>query len=117
MGMKIKLTLTDDDGRSYDGIAELKAITSPQSPGQKQKKTTAAAESQVKGLPEHILALREKSYFREPRTSSEVHSTLLEAYPCLPNRVQVALLRLHKQRELRKAVKKTGGQEYAAYVW
>ena len=56
-------------------------------------------------------------FFREPRTPREVHDKLLETYHCLPNRVQMALLRLHRKRELRKTVKQIGDQEHTAYAW
>ena len=113
--MKIELTLTDDEGRKFQGIAELRAVTAPRNSA--GKGSGAAVEVEVKGLPEHILALREKNFFREPRTSAEVHVALLETYHCVPNRVQMALLRLLRSRELRKAVKKIGDREHAAYVW
>jgi hypothetical protein len=114
MGMKLELTLTDDQGRTYQGIAQLKAVSGARN---SVKKSNRSAAGPVKGLPGHILALREKNFFREPRTPAEVHATLLETYHCVLNRVQMALLRLHRKRELRKAVKKIGNQDHAGYVW
>jgi hypothetical protein len=111
--MKIEFTLTDDNGKNYHGIAELSAIALRRSVDQ----GPVHSAPEVRGLPEHILALREADFFHEPRTPVEVHAKLVETYHCLLNRVQMALLRLQRRRELRKTVKKIGDQEHAAFVW
>jgi hypothetical protein len=113
--MRIEFTLTDEDGRNYQGMAELSAIAPRQRADHSQ--TRAAVELEAKGLPEHILAPREADFFREPRIPSEVHAKLFETYNCLLNRVQMALLRLQRKRELRKTVKRIGDKEHAAFVW
>jgi len=112
--MRITFTVTDNDGHTYEGAAELKPsdrpIATPNSPQEE-------AQAEQKGLPERIIALRDGGFFREPRTPNEVHTKLLEGYHCALNRVQMALLRLQRRRELRKATKRVGDQECAAYVW
>ncbi|SRR5439155_9318123 len=67
-------------------------------------------------LPDHILKLRDTGFFDSAKTSSEVHARLQTKYPCEPNRVAMALLRLHRRRELRKASKATGGRKQVAFV-
>jgi hypothetical protein len=113
--MRVELRLTDDDGMNYQGIAELTRVASV--PGPEEGLAHITVETEVKGLPGHILALREAGFFHEPRTPSEAHAKLLETYHCLLNRVQMGLLRLHRRRELRKTTKKIGDQEHVAYVW
>jgi len=49
--------------------------------------------------------------------AAEVHAKLQESYYCVLNRVQMALLRLQKKRELRRAVKRIGDHDEIAYVW
>jgi hypothetical protein len=113
--LRIEFTLTDADGKTYRGIAELTASA----PGGEMNvgRVQATIATKPKGLPDHILALREAGFFREPRSSSEVHAKLMESYHCLPDRVQMALLRLYRRRDLRKTVKKDGDQEQSAYTW
>jgi len=113
--MKIEFTLTDDNGKNYRGMAELGAVAPRRGTHEGRGYPTAPLEA--KRLPEHILALRETNFFREPRTPSEVHAKLLETYNCLLNRVQMALLRLQRRKELRKTVKKIGDEEHGAFVW
>jgi hypothetical protein len=117
--MKIEFTIIDGNGNRYSGSADLVAETGgavsvqpPPSP-----EPNGAEEESRKGLPDHILELRVKGFFREPRTPGDVHQELQSAYPCLVDRVQMALLRLQRRRELRKATKRVGDQEKAAYVW
>lgn len=112
--MKIEFTLFDDKGINFQGVAELKA-SSPVANA--MSRPLLVEQSIHKRLPELILALRDSGFFHEPRTAGEVHVKLLETYNCLLNRVQMALLRLHRRRELRKTVKKAGDQERTAYVW
>jgi hypothetical protein len=112
--MKIEFTLIDDSGNNYQGFAELKA---PSLGATGASRAPAVAQSEQQGLPVRILILRDSGFFREPRTPSEVHAKLLETYSCLLNRVQMAVLRLHRRRELRKTIKKVGDHENTAYVW
>jgi len=112
--MKIEFVLIDDDGKSYRGSAELTTATPPIA---RAREVRAARRAEPTALPDHVLALREAGFFREPRTASEVHAKLQETYHCLLNRVQMALLRLLKKRELRKAIKKTNDREQTGYVW
>jgi hypothetical protein len=113
--VKIEFTLVDDTGNTYQGTAQLRAV-GPASAA-KDVRPLAAGNIDPKGLPAHILALRESGFFREPRTAAEVHAGLSETYHCLIDRVQMALLRMQRKRELRKATKRIGEQDFAAYVW
>lgn len=117
--MRIKITVVDDEGKQYHGAADL-----TEGPGQgtpdAQLGSIADSESkqrQPKGLPGHILALRGDGFFSEPRTPNEVHEKLQRNYRCLLDRVQMALLRLQRRRELRKAMKRDGDGDKVAYVW
>jgi hypothetical protein len=110
--MRIEFTLVDDAGHTYQGTAELKAVAVA-----RNARPLPSGKTDPKGLPAHILALREGGFFREPRTAGEVHSKLAETYHCLLDRVQMALLRLRRRRELRKASKTIGDQNCDAYVW
>ena len=67
-------------------------------------------------LPDHILSLRDTGFFDAPRTSVEVWDRLQSKYPCEPNRVAMALLRLQRRRKLRKASKSNEGRKQLAYV-
>jgi len=119
--MRIEFTIVDDHGRRYSGAADLGDASVDPTDGVRaaihREERSNPQDPVARGLPDHILHLRESGFFREPRTSSEVHQKLQEAYSCLPDRVQMALLRLQRRRELRKAVKKVGDQEKTAYVW
>ena len=68
-------------------------------------------------LPDRVLELRDKEFFREPRTAREVHEELRSIYPCEPDRVAMALLRLKDRKTLRKASKVVDGKRQIAYVW
>jgi len=68
-------------------------------------------------LPACILKLRDEGTFKQPRTAKEAHAKLQSYYPCDLNRVDVALLRLQKRRQLRKASKGVGDKKQVAYVW
>ncbi len=80
------------------------------------KKSEVVADSKMT-LPKHILALREKDFFKQPKVSSDVHVKLSPSYPCDLNRVEVALVRLHKRRKLRKTSKLVNKKRLTAYVW
>ncbi len=119
--MRIEFILIDDEGKRYSGSAELvdvpggvsEALSAATYRGQPSEKE----DSLTRALPNHILRLRDEGFFREPRTSTEVHDKLQQTYSCLSDRVQMALLRLQRRRELRKATKKIGDREKTAYVW
>jgi len=68
-------------------------------------------------LPNLILKLRDDRFFSQPKSVSEVHKKLQPIYPCDFNRVEVALLRLYKKRQLRKTSKMVGSKKIIAYVW
>lgn len=76
-----------------------------------------ASDASRRGLPAHILALRGKGYFKEPKTAAEVHRKLTTNYRCEPDRVAMALLRLQRRKQLRKSSKKVGKKKQVAYVW
>ena len=68
-------------------------------------------------LPEHIIALRENRFFKQPKIALEVHAKLQPTYPCDMNRVEVALVRLRKAGKLRKSSKVIKKKRLVAYVW
>ena len=80
------------------------------------KKSKVATGSRMT-LSKHILVLREKDFFKQPKISSEVHTNLEASYPCALNRVEVALVRLHKRRMLRKTSRLVNKKRFTAYVW
>ena len=85
----------------------------PPQPGS-EKDSGGSAET---GLPDHIIALRSQGFFKEPRTAREVQQKLRPVYSCEVDRVSMALLRLKKRKELRKASRVTEGKRQVAYVW
>lgn len=119
--MRIEFTIIDDHGSRYSGAADLG--TAPVDPTHNvrtaihREERSKPQDSASKGLPDHILHLRKDGFFREPRTPQEVHEKLQETYSRLVDHVQMALLRLQRRRELRKAVKRAGDKEKTAYVW
>lgn len=71
-----------------------------------------------KGLPARILELRNSRFFVVPKIDAEVHKKLeSDKYYCELNRVSMALFRLAKKNELRKASKIVEGKTRIAYVW
>jgi len=70
-----------------------------------------------KTLPAWILKLRDEGQFKQPKTAREAHAKLQSYFPCDLNRVEVALLRLQKRKQLRKASKVVGDKKQVAYVW
>jgi hypothetical protein len=73
--------------------------------------------SDSKALPAHILKLRDKDFFKGPKTAGEVREKLKSTYPCEHDRVAMALLRLQRRRLLRKSSKVIGDKKQLAYVW
>ncbi len=119
--MRIEFTIIDDHGKRYSGATDLRDTSVDPTHGAQaaidREKRPKGKDTVLRGLPDHILNLRESGFFREPRPPSEVHEKLQETYSCLAHRVQMALLRLQRRRELRKTVKRVGDQEKIAYVW
>jgi hypothetical protein len=68
-------------------------------------------------LPAHIIKLKDQGFFRTPKTGTEVREKLQPAYHCDADRVAMALLRLHKRKQLRKTTKRAGAKKQVAYVW
>lgn len=109
--MRIEFTLTDENGISHRGSAELSSGRTV-----RRRHVGAQAPSASKSLPDHILRLRDEGFFHGPQTANETHEELLKTYHCEIDRVQMALLRLVRRRELRKAAKRIVGRNQAAYV-
>jgi len=68
-------------------------------------------------LPEHIIALRDSGFFKEPKTSIETHKKLQPIYACNLDRVTMSLLRLQRRQLLRKTSKIVDKKKQLAYVW
>jgi hypothetical protein len=81
-----------------------------------QRKTVGKSEDPQK-LPDHIMALRTRGFFAQPKTAVETHQKLKGTYHCEINRVAMALLRLAERKQLRKASKVINKKKYQAYVW
>jgi len=111
--MRIEFTLTDNKGHSYSGSATLTQ--------NKVIQSTIHGETIVlnrtKNLSAFILDLREAEFFKQPKTGHEVHAALHGKYHCEIDRVQMALLRMQRKKDLRKAKKNEDGKEQVAYVW
>jgi hypothetical protein len=73
--------------------------------------------SSAKTLPSHVLRLRDEGFFGQPKTASETRGKLQPVYPCDLDRVAMALLRLQRRKELRKASKIVNKSKQVAYVW
>jgi len=85
--------------------------------GQKTNPEKNAKGSSRRGLPAHILKLRDQGFFKKPKTAHEVQAKLQLVYPCELDRVAMALLRLQRRKQLRKASKMVGKKKQVAYVW
>jgi len=81
------------------------------------KTNVAKVVKDKKPLSDHVLALRSTGFFSSPRTAEETHKKLMRKYPCEPDRVSMALLRLADKRLLRKASKVIDRKKYKAYTW
>ena len=82
-----------------------------------KKSKRAVVSTEKASLTDHILALRDQEFFKQPMTANEVHVEVEKIYPCDLNRVEVALIRMHKRRELRKSSKTIEKKQKIAYVW
>jgi hypothetical protein len=85
------------------------------SPDRTSRKPPEARETEAT-LPGHLLALRSGGFFKQPKTAAETHAELKPTYPCDVDRVAMALLRLHKRKQLRKTKKSVGKRKQIAYV-
>jgi hypothetical protein len=83
----------------------------------KKKHLTSHKASTPNSLPEHVIQLRDRGFFKQPKTYNETHAELNSTYPCEPARVRVALIRVQKAKQLRKASKMVNGRKQNAYVW
>ena len=115
--MRIDFALTDNDGNRYEGTTELGPVGQNETSESRTVGRATIGITEPKGLPDHILDLRNQGFFKEPRIPTEVHEHLQATYCCEFERVKVALLRLQRRRELRKASRGVAGQERVAYVW
>jgi hypothetical protein len=111
--MKVKIEVKDDNGRTYSGELELEQIGQRERRKHVEKTNTKNSSS----LPQRIIRLREKGYFASPRVFTEVHTEIQKEYPCDPDRVRVALIRLQRNKQLRKTSKNYGGKDLTAYAW
>jgi hypothetical protein len=68
-------------------------------------------------LPSYVIKIRDEGFFSKPKTVKETHQKLQESYTCEEDRVVMALLRLARKRELRKATKSVNNKIQKAYVW
>jgi len=64
-----------------------------------------------------LLDLRNAGFFSETKTSEETHEQLQKKYPCEINRVEVALFRMSRRKQLRVASKVVLGKKKKAFVW
>src|ERR1700733_225282 len=82
-------------------------LESPQS-----KPTLTGTPKDKRKLSDYILQLRDNGFHSQPKTAEETHVKLQETYPCELNRVAVALLRLSKRKQLRRASKIVDKKNY-----
>src|SRR5580698_4765044 len=87
----------------------------PVSKALKQSKR-AAVPSNKASLPDHISALRDNDFFKQPRTITEIHEKLQLTYPCDRGRITTAMRRIIKRNELRKTSKTEDGERVDAFV-
>jgi hypothetical protein len=111
--MKVKIELIDDSGRIYQGEIDLQGSKVPRT----RASTKSPREKRVLTLPLRVLGLRDKGFFSKPKVSPEVYDEIKKTYYCQRDRVTMALIRLQKNKELRKATKVYGGKKMNAYVW
>jgi len=115
--MKVKIILKDDSGKIFQGEMNLDATDLPI---KKAKSKSASAVTGTDGkisLTELVLQLRDNGFFKNPKSSKEVHAEVLKSYHCAPDRVTMALIRLHKKKELRNTTVQIDDKRITAYVW
>ncbi len=98
-------------------LAGLRTSANPALPSSPGRHAQGASAPSRTTLPMRILDLREEGFFAVPRTAREVQERLSTSYPCELDRVAMALLRLIRRKELRKASKSVDGKKQVAYVW
>lgn len=81
------------------------------------KKKESVDKTGNNSLGDHIIALRDNGFFKQPKTGQEVHAKLQSSYACEYDRVAMALLRLLKRKLLRVTSKSVGKKKLKAYVW
>lgn len=111
-----------DEGALVEALRQIKIIVDGALAGKSSVPKTkllksAGASVRREGLPNHVLTLRDESFFAQPKTFNEVHVKLEPTYPCDAERVRVACLRLQRRKQLRKTSKLVGGRSQVAYVW
>jgi len=92
-----------------------KRISALEKPAGNAKRPTIKSTKQ--SLSNHIIELRDNDFFSQPKNAEETYEKLKSTYHCELDRVAMALLRLAKRKELRKASKTVNGKKYKAYVW
>lgn len=116
----IRLVSELDIDESYKvgvfGALLTKYLISEKSPIQEQRQTRVT-KPRSDSLTNLILALRDDGFFRQPKSNLDVHSEASKSYPCVRTRVSVALIRLAKRRELRRAETVKNGKRVVAYAW
>ena len=70
-----------------------------------------------KSLADHIIALRNNGFFKQPQIAENVNRKLQPTYHCALDRVVTTLGRLEQRKQLRKTTKLIGKRKYIAYVW
>ncbi len=112
MEKQIKQTLDDHERR----LSKLELLLTANRGGTSKIKKIPGQGNNVH-LTDRIIDLRDNKFFSRPMTAEETHKKLQETYHCELNRVAMALLRLAKRRELRRASKEANGKKYKAYAW
>ncbi|TET84175.1 MAG: hypothetical protein E3J36_02100 [Candidatus Nealsonbacteria bacterium] len=79
-----------------------------------KKVSTTSKRASLPGL---ILKLRDQGFFKQPKTVKEVHKKILPMYHCNHDRVDTALRRLKKRKQLRISSKIIGEKKVLTYVW
>lgn len=82
-----------------------------------KKTSTKKKNGAQMSLTDHIVSVRDKKFFSQPKTAEDIHKKLQGEYHCDLNRVAVALVRLADRRLLRRTTKVVNGKKYQAYVW
>jgi hypothetical protein len=95
----------------------LRAVAGNRPASSTRKPSLTAKRSDTLTLPDQVLELRERGFFKEPRTARETHEELQPIYACEANRVVMALLRLNERKQLRRTSKIVGKRKVVAYVW
>lgn len=114
--MEIEVIVTEDSGKRFRGTVTLQpeGASKPRSQHATQASPT---KTERNSLPAEIIRLRDSGFFSQPRTAQEVHKALQGKYHCELNRVVMALIRLQRRKELRKASREAEGRLQVAYAW